>query len=161
MSPWLEAACLAAMLVGLVGVLIPVLPGLVLIVASGVVWAVLDGGGWTRWATVLAMLLVGAVGYAAAWVAPGRATRNAGAPDWVVALGVVGMVVGFFVVPVVGAVVGGLAVIVVVEFLRTRDLRRAWATTWAVVKGFGIGTAISFVAGLTMIAVWAVGVWAS
>ena len=61
MSPWLEAACLAAMLVGLVGVLIPVLPGLVLIVASGVVWAVLDGGGWTRWATVLAMLLVGVV----------------------------------------------------------------------------------------------------
>jgi len=161
MSPWLEIGCLLVMLVGLAGVVVPVLPGLALIAGAGLVWVVLDGGGWTRWLTLLAMLVVGGVGLAASWVAPGRATRNAGAPDWVVLLGIVGMVVGFFVVPVVGAVVGGLLVIVVIELVRTRDLGSAWRSTWAVVKGFGISTAISFVAGLTMIAVWAAGVWAS
>jgi uncharacterized protein YqgC (DUF456 family) len=160
-SPWLELVCLAAMVVGLVGVVVPVLPGLVLIAASGLVWALLDGGGWVRWLTVVAMVLVGALGYAASWVAPGRSTKNAGTPDWVVLLGVAGMIVGFFVVPVVGAIVGGLAVVLVVELLRTRDLATAWASTWALVKGFGISTAISLLAGLTMIAIWGVGVWVS
>jgi uncharacterized protein YqgC (DUF456 family) len=160
-SPWLEIVCLLVMLVGLVGVVIPVLPGLVLILGAGLAWVVLDGGGWIRWLTVLAMLLVAAVGYAAAWVVPGRATKNAGAPDWVVALGLLGMVVGFFVVPVVGAIIGGLAVIGVVELVRTRDPQVAWRSTWAVVKGFGISTAISFLAGLTMIAIWGAGVLVS
>jgi uncharacterized protein YqgC (DUF456 family) len=160
-SPWLEIGCLLVMLVGLVGVVLPVLPGLALIGAAGLVWVLLDGGGWIRWLTLLAMVVVGGLGYAATWVVPGRATKNAGAPDWVVALGLIGMVVGFFVVPVVGAIVGGLAVIAVVELLRTRDWRTAWRSTWAVVKGFGISTALSFLAGLTMIGIWAAGVWAS
>jgi uncharacterized protein YqgC (DUF456 family) len=153
-SPWLEIAVAVVMLVGLLGVVVPVLPGLLLSWLAVVAWALLDGGGTVRWAAVVVVGLTAVVGYVVATVVPGRRTAEAGAPDWVLLVGFAGMVVGFFVVPVVGFVIGGVLGVWLAELARTRDPRAAWAVTVATLKGFGIGILVQFGIGLMMIAEW-------
>ena len=72
--------------------------------------------------------------------------------------GAVGAVIGFFVVPVVGALLGGPTGIFVAELARVRDPSRAWASTLEALKGIGLGIVVQFVAGVAMIAVWVVAV---
>jgi len=153
-SPWLEVAVALVMVVGLVGVVVPVLPGLLISWLAVVAWAVLDGGGVVRWSAVVVVGLTAGAGYLVAVVAPGRRTADAGAPDWVLLVGVVGMVAGFFVLPVVGAVVGGVLAVWLAELTRTRDPRAAWVVTVETVKGFGIAVLVQLAAGLLMIGEW-------
>ena len=101
-----EFLLLLVMLVGLAGVVVPVVPGLWLILGAGVVWAVADGGGLERWAAVAAMGLLAMAGAAAPYAWSNRRSAGTGVPGWVSVAGLVGAVVGFFVIPVVGALLG-------------------------------------------------------
>lgn len=155
----LEAVVLLVMLGGLVGVLIPVLPGLPLIVAGGLLWALAGDAGATGWVIAAVMAAVGIAGMVIATVLPARRGLAAGVPGWVLATAAVGVVIGFFVIPVVGALVGGPVALFVVEWLRLRDLHDAWRSTKEALKGIGLGILVQLVAGVGMIAIWALGVW--
>ena len=89
------------MVVGVVGVIVPVLPGSVLILGAVLVWAIEDGSrtAWTVFAVVALFLVMGAV---VKYAVPGRRLKNAGVPNRTLVLGGVLGLVGFFVVPVVG-----------------------------------------------------------
>ena len=141
------------MVVGLVGVVVPVLPGLLLIAGAAIAWALADPDA-SRWsvAAVLAVFAVGAT--VASAVLPARRATAAGAPRSAVVAGAVGMVVGFFAVPVVGALLGFPAGIFVAEALRLHDARAAMGTTVATLKGVGIGIGIQLVTGVLMIGIW-------
>ena len=153
----LEVLLGLAMLVGLVGVVVPAFPGLILIMGAGILWAV-DQGGVAAWAVAAIMSLVGVGGIVASGALPARRASSAGAPDWVVAAGVAGLIVGFFVVPVVGALLGFPAGVFVAELVRHRQPRSAWRSTWDALKGVGLGIAIQLGAGIAMIGVWLIAV---
>ncbi|HEX5017282.1 MAG TPA: DUF456 domain-containing protein [Actinomycetes bacterium] len=161
MSPWLELLVAVAMVVGIVGLVVPVLPGLVLMWAAVGVWALLDGGGVTRWVTFAFVSVLALVGTIAAIVWSGRKASGAGAPWWALTVAMVGAVVGFFTIPVLGIVVGGVGALWLVELLRLRDPRAAWDTTWAALQGYGIGTLVQLAAGAAILGVWLAGVWVS
>jgi uncharacterized protein YqgC (DUF456 family) len=146
------------MLVGLVGTVVPLLPGLLLVWAAGLLWVLADGGGLARWTVlgVLTVLLV--VGTVAKYALPGRRAQAEGAPATTLMLGVTGMVVGFFIIPVVGLVVGGVLGVYVAERGRLGNHASAWASTRRVLVAAGIGAIVEIGAGLVMIAVWLVGV---
>ena len=143
------------MAVGLVGVLVPLLPGLPVVLAAGVWWAVADGGGG-RWVVVALMALLGLAGTAAKYVLPARAVGGAGAPRSTLLAGLAGAVVGFFVIPVVGLVIGGVAAVYLAELSRLGDGRRAWASTRQVLLAVGIGMLLELGAGVAMALAWAV-----
>ena len=149
------------MLVGVVGTVVPLLPGLVLVWAAGLVWVLADGGGVVRWATLAVLTVLLVVGMVAKYVLPGRRAAAEGAPFSTLAVGVVGMVVGFFVIPVVGLLVGGLLGVFLAELVRLRTASAAWVSTRGVLVAVGIGTLIEIACGLLMIAVWLVGVVAT
>jgi uncharacterized protein YqgC (DUF456 family) len=155
-----EGVLVVVMLIGLVGVVVPIFPGLILVMGAGVVWA-LDVGGTTAWIVVVAMIAVGVAGYVASSVLPARRAATSGAPGWVVLAGIVGMVVGFFAIPVVGALIGFPAGVFVAELARHRQPGPAWRSTWEALKSVGLGIAIQLVAGVAMIAIWAGGVIAT
>jgi uncharacterized protein len=67
-------------------------------------------------------------------------------------------VVGFFVIPVVGLVVGGVAAVYLAELARLQDLGLAWRSTWAVLRGIGIGMLVELTAALLMVGVWTLAV---
>lgn len=156
--PAFDVLIAVAMLVGLVGTVLPILPGLVLIMGAAIVWAIWGGAGVLGWVVALVIVGLGAAGIAATYIVPARRTSAAGAPGWVLAVGAAGVVVGFFVIPVVGALVGGPIAILAAELVRLRDLGKAWRSTGEALKGVGIGIGIQLAAGVVMIGLWVVAV---
>jgi uncharacterized protein len=153
-----ELLVLLVMLVGVVGVLVPFLPGLVLVWAAGIAWVWFDGHGPAH--LFVGMVLTGllAVGIVAKYVLPARSASGAGAPKSTLLVGAAGAVVGFFVIPVVGLVVGGVAAVYLAELARMQDFGLAWRSTWGVLRGIGIGTLVELTAALLMVGVWTLAV---
>jgi uncharacterized protein YqgC (DUF456 family) len=143
--------------VGLVGVIVPVLPGLLLVWAAGVWWTIADGGGAARWAVLAVMTGLFVVGVLAKYILPGRATSAAGAPLSTMLIGAVCAVIGFFVLPVVGLLVGGIAGIYLAELARLGNPRLAFGSTRAALVAFGIGLLVELGAGVAMAGTWALG----
>ena len=67
--------------------------------------------------------------------------------------------IGFFVIPIIGLIVGGVLGIYLAEFVRLREPGRAWDSTRAALVAIGIGMLIELTAGLLMFGVWLTGVW--
>jgi uncharacterized protein len=153
-----ELVVLLVMLVGLVGVLVPFLPGLVLVWAAGIAWVWFDGHGPAHLFVGVVLTGLLAVGIVAKYVLPARSASGAGAPKSTLLVGAAGAVVGFFVIPVVGLVVGGVAAVYLAELARLQDLGLAWRSTWAVLRGIGIGMLVELTAALLMVGVWTLAV---
>jgi uncharacterized protein YqgC (DUF456 family) len=138
--------------VGLVGVVVPVVPGLVLVAAGIAVWAVPrhDAVGWTVLGIAVATVAVGTV---AKYLLPGAKMRAAGVPGRTLLAGGVLGIVGFFVVPVVGLVLGFVLGVYLAELARL-GRGRAWTSTRAALGAVGWSILIELAAGLLATAVW-------
>jgi uncharacterized protein len=95
----------AAIAIGLVGVVVPILPGTIVVFAAIAVWAAVEGGAaaWTAFAVASTVL---AAAQALKYAVPGRRLRAHGVPASTLVVAAVAGVVGFFVIPIVGLVVG-------------------------------------------------------
>jgi len=144
-----------AMVVGLAGTVVPLLPGLGLVWAAALVYGLVEGFGGLGYVAFAAITVLGVAGTVAGFVLPHRAAGAAGASRPSTWLGVLGAVVGFFVVPVVGFPLGGALGIYVGEQVRTGDARAALRTTKATIVGFGVAALAQLAAGLAMMVVWA------
>jgi uncharacterized protein YqgC (DUF456 family) len=149
-----------AIAVGLVGIIVPVLPGTVLILAAIVVWAIVEGGAAAWTSCAIAVAILGAA-QALKYAVPGRRLQVHGVPASTLAAAGVLAIVGFFVIPVVGLVVGFVAGVYLAEVARLRNARRAMASTAAAVRAVGLAIAIELVGGLLAAAAWLVGVIAA
>ncbi|MCL1598292.1 MAG: DUF456 domain-containing protein [Actinomycetia bacterium] len=143
-----------AMVVGVAGTLLPILPGLWLIWAAGLAFGILGGFGTVGWAAMGVLSVLAIAGTAAAFVVPGRRTSAIGVSWWGQAVAAVASVVGFFLIPIVGAVLGFILGIVVASLLRTRSLKAALADSWSTLKSMLLASGIQFGTGLVMLAVW-------
>jgi uncharacterized protein YqgC (DUF456 family) len=142
---------------GLVGVLVPVLPGLVLVWGAILVWSLTErsGAGWVVLGLASALLVGGTV---VKYVLPGRRLRAAGIPWTSTAAGGVLGLAGFFVLPVVGLVIGFLLGVYVAERLRLGSHAAASASTRQALAAAGWSMAIELFAGLLMALTWLVAV---
>jgi uncharacterized protein YqgC (DUF456 family) len=75
-----------------------------------------------------------------------------------VAGGVLG-VIGFFVIPVLGLVIGFVAGVYAAELGVRRDQRVAWASTVHAVKGVALSVGVELAGALLATAAWGVGVY--
>jgi uncharacterized protein YqgC (DUF456 family) len=137
---------------GLVGVVVPVLPGPLLVVAGIGLWAVSrhDAVGW---AVLAVAVVVVAVGTIAKYALPGARMRAAGVPGRALFAGGVLGIVGFFVVPVVGLVLGFVLGVYLVELARL-GRGGAWPSTQTALGAVGWSMLIELAAGLIATAVW-------
>jgi uncharacterized protein YqgC (DUF456 family) len=143
-----------AVLVGLVGIVVPVLPGTVLILVAVLVWTVVVSSttGWMVFAVVALFLGAGAV---VKYALPGRRLQAAGVPTRTIVVGGLLGLVGFFVIPVVGLVVGFVLGVYLSELLRV-GTDRAWTTTKAAMLAAGLSMLIELAAGLCAALTWLV-----
>ena len=146
------------MLVGLVGIVLPVLPGLLLVWLATALWAY-DHPNHSAWVVFAVAGVVYAVGVVTQYLVPGRRLKDAGVRTTTLLLAVVLAIVGFFVIPVVGALVGFVLGIYLVESTRHRDHRMAWTSTKHALKAVALSMGIELAAGFTIVIVWLVGVW--
>jgi uncharacterized protein len=141
------------MLVGLIGVFVPILPGLVLIWAAPLLWAVNEDG-TVRWLVLAIATLLLAGSFVLKYVIPARNVQKQGAPTATLLVGLLGAIVGFFAIPVVGFIIGGVVGILLAEYVRLRSFAPARRSTMAAIVGIGIGVLIELFAGVAMILVW-------
>lgn len=149
-----------AMAVGVAGTVVPLVPGLGLVVAAAVAYGVVQGFGAVGVVAILVIALLGLAGTIAGVVVPQRAASSAGAPRRSLLLGAICAVVGFFLVPVIGLPLGGALGIYLAERMRTGTSGAARRTTKATLRGFGLAALVQLSAGLAMAAVWVVWVLA-
>ena len=143
--------------VGLVGIVIPVLPGLPLVWAGVAVWAVArtDTTGWIVLAVATVLAVAGTV--ATYWL-PGRRMRASGVPWTTLATGAALGLVGFFVLPVVGLLLGFVLGVYLAERFRLGAHPAAWTSTVAALRSVGWSILIELGTAVLIISSWLVGV---
>lgn len=154
-----EVAVALAIAVGLVGVLVPVLPGSILVLVAILLWA-LEVGSNTAWVVFAVATTLLFVGTFVKYSIPGRRLKGAGIPASTQWIGAVFAVVGFFVIPVVGIFIGFVAGIYAAERSRV-GTELAWPSTKAALGAVGLSILIELAAGILAAGVWVLGVVAT
>ena len=154
MDTWGSLIVALAIAVGLVGVVVPLLPGLLLVWGAVAVWAIVEGG-------IAAYVLLG-VGTALAlaaqvvkYLVPGRRLQRAGVPNRSLLLGGLLGVVGFFVVPVLGLLLGFVLGIYLAERARLGAHDTAWTSTRHALTAVGLSVLLELTAALVIAIGWA------
>jgi uncharacterized protein YqgC (DUF456 family) len=148
---WVLAVVLVA--VGLAGILLPALPGTVLIFAGLLVGAWADGfsrvGPWP----LVVIGLIGGATYLVDFAAAALGARHLGASPRAMAGAGLGTVAGFF-LGIPGLILGPFVGAVVGELTAHRDWSRAGRAGVAAWIGFAIGTAVKVGLAFLMIAIF-------
>jgi uncharacterized protein YqgC (DUF456 family) len=145
-----------AIAVGIAGIIVPVLPGTVLVLGAILVWAVQVGTstGWIVFAVATVLLAGGTV---VKYLVPGRRLKTSGVPNRTLLVGALVGFIGFFVVPVVGLFIGFVLGVYVAERARV-GAALAWPSTKEALRAVGVSILIELVAALLAAVAWAVGV---
>lgn len=153
---WVEVLVALVVVLGLVGIVVPLLPGTVLIAGAILVWAlhVAAPAGWAVLGVALGVLLLGAL---LKYLVPGRRLQEAGVPTRTLWAGAGLGVVGFFVVPVLGLFLGFVLGVYAAERARL-GAEAAGPSTWAALRAVGLSLLIELAAGALAAAAWGVGV---
>jgi uncharacterized protein YqgC (DUF456 family) len=152
------ATVLVLMLVGLIGTLIPILPGILLMWIAAVFYGFAVGFDAFSVGVLVVITILATVSVAVGIALPKRAATASGASTSSQLAAGVGAVIGFFAIPVVGVVVGALAGIALAEWRDKGEWSAARLSTIAVAKGFGLSALVQFGMGFLILVVWLV--WA-
>ena len=152
----LELLVALAIAVGLVGIVVPVLPGSVLILGAILVWAWATGGA-TAWAAFGVAAVVLVLGGVVKYLLPNRRLKDAGIPASTQWIGAALGVIGFFVIPVVGLFIGFVMGIFLAEYRRL-GRRAAWPSTSHALKAVGLSILIELAAAVVATCAWLTGV---
>ena len=148
-----------AIAVGLVGVVVPVVPGALLVWAAILVWGLVLGTA-TGWVVVVVATAAIAGGQVVKYTIPRKHLRAQGVPNRTLAVGGLVAIVGFFIVPVVGLVVGFVVGTYASECQRIGP-RSAWPSTKAALRAVGVSMLLELASVLLATTAWMVGVIAA
>ncbi|MER5362200.1 DUF456 domain-containing protein [Streptomyces sp. NPDC002785] len=153
MGVWQLVAVGLVMLLGLVGVLVPGVPGQAIVWAAVLWWALTDmtPAAWGVLIGATALLLLN---QALKPLLPPRRPRESGAPRKTLMLGGAGAIVGFFVVPVVGGIAGYVGAIYGAERLRLGSRGAGWASVRSVMRATGCSVLVELYACLLATGAW-------
>ncbi len=147
----------AVILVGLIGIALPILPGLLLVWAGVLLWAT-EQQSTTGWVVLAVATALIALGTLVKYLIPGRRMRQAGVRTSTTLAGVVLGVIGFFVIPVVGLALGFVLGVYLAERSRAPHAA-AWVATKHAVRAVALSIGIELLTGLVVAATWGVTVF--
>jgi uncharacterized protein YqgC (DUF456 family) len=142
------------MVLGLVGIVAPVLPGLILIWLAALGYGLLAGWGASGPWLFAVITIFGAAGMGSELWVTGAGARAAGASLWSVVAGAAIAVIGFIFFNFVGALVGLVAGTLLAEYYRLRNWRKALASAGGTAAGCGVSYGVKVLLGVAMIGAW-------
>lgn len=151
---WQLLMVATVMLLGLFGVLAPGVPGTWLVWAAMLWWSLHERTdlAWILLASSTGLLLLTQV---IVWQLPARRFRGVGITRRMVAYAGVGALLGFVLVPVVGAIPGFVGGIYLAERLRLGGHGQAGAATRTVMRAAGTSVLVELFACLLIVGAWA------
>ena len=164
MPAWLqisiEILTLTFMLFGLFGLVIPVVPGLVIIWVAALGYGIAAGFGTLGWIMFAIISLLMVAGSVIDNILMGTQARQSGA-SWVsIAAALVFGIAGNFVLPVIGGLIAALLALFIAEWIRRKNWRESLKSVRGMAWGCGWAFVIRFIMGVVMIGLWLVWAWA-
>jgi uncharacterized protein len=142
------------MTVGVMGTVLPVIPGTILIFLAALVYAVVEGFQVIGWPTLVVMGLLTAVATTADIWASSVGARIGGASGWSVLFGLAGGLVGLVFLSLPGAVIGAVLGVLLTEMMRVRDWRKALRAGGGWLVGWLLSAVVQLAAGLVMVVIF-------
>ena len=150
---------LLGMLVTLCGLVVPVFPGLIVIWLLALLYGIVSGFGALGAGLFVIITILAILGEVSDNVLMSKRARQEGARRLSIAIAfIAGVVCSIVFTPLIG-IPGSLVGLFLVEFLFSRDHRKAFAVTRGMAIGWGWAFVLRFGAGLLMIALWAIWAW--
>ncbi|MBL1131403.1 MAG: DUF456 domain-containing protein [Chloroflexi bacterium] len=142
------------MLLGMIGIIIPILPG-VFLIWGGVAVYVWQTGFEVITAPhfVFISVMVLIAGTSDVWL-PYLGAKKSGAAKRSYLLSMVGAIIGSFLLPVIGTIIGFVLGLFLGEYWKHQNANTAVQVSWGGLKGYGIATLIQFVVGVIIIALF-------
>ncbi|MDY6875169.1 MAG: DUF456 family protein [Chloroflexota bacterium] len=158
---WVFWVALAVMTVGLLGVILPVVPGVGLVWLAMLVYAIAEQFATIDPFTFSILTVLGAIGFTAdLWMSHAGA-KVGGASIWSLlaggGLGAIGAIVGLVflgVGAIPGAIIGAVAGVVLAEWYQRRDWREAFKAGGGWLVGCTISGGVQFVIAVLMIVIF-------
>ena len=149
---------IAALLVltGLVGIVVPVLPGLLLVLGAVLLWALVaqHAVAWTVLAFAVVMALAG---WVLQYMLPARRMQAYGVPRRTLLVGAIAGVVGLFLLPPLGLPLGFVLGVYGAEFARLRSAQRAWPSAVQALKAAAVSYGIELSTAVMIAIAFAIG----
>ncbi len=152
----------AFILIGIVGVIVPILPGILLIWLTVLAYAILEGFQSIDWITFTVITLIAlGTGTADIWMSL-FGSKTGGASFLSMVYGLVGAIIGVFalsiVAPLVGSLFGGIlgysAGVLLGEYQKQRDWNLAIRASVGGLAGWGVATVVQFSGGMLILAIF-------
>ena len=163
MEPGLELIfsliILAGMLVTLCGLIVPVFPGLIVIWTLALLYGILSGFGMLGVVLFVIITALAILGEISDNLLMSRKARQEGARWLSIAIAFVAGIVGSIVFSPLGGIAAALGALFLVEFISSRDRRKALAVTKGMAIGWGWAFVLRFGVGVMMIALWVIWAW--
>ncbi|MEI5097876.1 DUF456 domain-containing protein [Streptomyces sp. PmtG] len=153
MGAWELALVALVLLLGLCGVLVPGVPGSWLVWAGVLWWALQDQRG-LAWAVLVGATLVLLVSQGVRWLLPPRRLRESGASHRLAAYAGAGALLGFCVLPVIGAASGFVGGMYLAERLRLGGRGEAVTAVRAALRAGGWNVFVELYACLLIVGAW-------
>jgi uncharacterized protein YqgC (DUF456 family) len=162
MLTWLEVSIFGVtlffILVGLVGLIIPIYPGLLLMWLASLGYGIVIGF-TPRGAVIFVIItLLTIAGSLIDNVLMGSGARQGGASWYSIIAGMVTGIIGTIVFPPFGGMITAPVTIILLEYLRARDWKKAWSATRGLVIGWGVSYFARLGIGIFILLWWLV--WA-
>lgn len=147
------------MLVGLLGLIVPIYPGIVIMWLAALGYGIASG--FTPWGiglfVVITLLML--VGTIIDNILMGAGARQGGASWLAIGVALAGGVIGTLLWPPVGGFIAAPLGVLLLEYARTSDIKKAWLALRGLATGWGLSFVVRFGIGLAMMVLWWIWVW--
>ena len=142
------------MLVGLFGALVPFFPGLLIIWLAVLGYGLISGFGTLGIILFILITLLLVAGMFVDNLLSGYGAFKGGA-SWVsIGVALMAFAAGTIFFPPLGGLIAAPLVVLLVEFLRKKNLHQAWQAVRGLAAGWGVSYAVRFGIGIVMILFW-------
>jgi uncharacterized protein YqgC (DUF456 family) len=148
------------MVVGLL--VIPILPGLVIIWVAALGYGISAGFGLLGWVMFVIITVLMLAGSILDNLLMGAQAHKEGAPWWVVLLAMAAAIIGSILIPIpiIGGILAALLVLFLTQWIRLKDTQKAFASMRGMLVGCGWAFVFRFIIGLVMVGLWLIWAWA-
>jgi hypothetical protein len=146
------------MLIGLIGLIVPIFPGIMVIWLAALIYGIVTG--FDIFGAIMFILISAGflAGVSVDNLLMGVGARQGGASWWTIGIGILAGLAGTLLFPPLGGFIAAPAAVFLVEFWRNKEWRSAWKATRGLALGWGLSFLVRVGIGALMIAFWLI--WA-
>jgi uncharacterized protein YqgC (DUF456 family) len=147
------------LLLGLLVLVVPVLPGLIIMWLAMLGYGIASGFSTLGIVVCIVSTLLAIGGSLVDNLLMGAGARQGGASWWTILVAMIAGLLGTIFIPPFGGFVLAPLAILLLEYLRLRDLNETWRSLRGLATGWGAAYVVRILIGLVIIGLWFVWVW--